>query len=83
MLFIDVVSRRVRVHLLLSVGTILTAAAEIAAHAVVVLLGAEGGQLVERLRLHHEVDSLGLFVMVNKLGYNNVYEAHDVRGAST
>jgi hypothetical protein len=64
---VDIECSLVRLAHLLSVGSVLTASAEVPTDSIIIMLIAECAKLAQALCLHHQVDSLRLLVMVNEV----------------
>jgi hypothetical protein len=75
---VNIIGSCITLDHLLSISSVLGAAAEISAHSIVVSVVAEATELAKTLSLHHEINSLWLFIMINELWDNNINELHQI-----
>jgi hypothetical protein len=75
---VNVVGSCITLDHLFGISSVLRATTEIIAHSIVVSVVAEATELRKTFSLHHKVNSLRLFVMVNESRNNNVYELQQI-----
>lgn len=75
---VNIISSCITLEHLLSVSSVLGAAAKVSAHSIVVSVVTEPTELCKALSLHHEINSLWLFIMINELWDNDINELHQI-----